>query len=97
MKVIVEKNEIDTLARELYNYSEEFGDEIKKIRNIAGNIGTVWSGNDASKYIEVLQEKYILGLEDLKQIIEEYAIYLNNIPEAYELLDNIYADKNIEV
>lgn len=97
MEVIVKSHEIKSLASEMSNYSEELGEEIKKIRNVVDKVGAAWSGQDASKYINVLQEKYILGLEELKEIINEYTVYLNNLPEAYELLDNVYSSKHIEV
>lgn len=97
MEVIVENYEIKSLASEMSNHSDELAEEIKKIRNIVDNVSVAWEGPDASKYINVLQDKYILGLQELKKIIDEYVVYLNNIPEAYELLDNIYSTKHIEV
>lgn len=97
MEIVVEKTEIENFAKELYGYSEQLEDQIQKIRNILVNINNVWKGNDASKYTEVLNGKYVAGLEDLKKIISEYAIYLNNIPEVYEMLDNIYSNKKIDL
>jgi len=95
LEVIVKCDEIKSLATEASNYSEQLADEIKKIRNIIDNIGMAWNAADAKRYSDVVREKYILGLEALKEVIDEYVVYLNNIPEAYELLDDIYANKPI--
>ena len=97
MEIIVKNYELKSLASEMSNYSEELGEEIKKIRNIVENIEVSWQGPDAAKYINALKERYILGLEELKEIINEYTVYLNNLPEAYELLDNVYSSKHIGV
>ena len=97
MDVVVDAIEIRKKATLLKSYSDSLEDEIVKIKNIVSNISASWSGDDAVKYVDVLQEKYILGLNELKQIIDDYAIYLNNIPEAYEILDNVFSDKHIEV
>ena len=97
MDVVVDAIEIRKKATLLKSYSDSLEDEIVKIKNIVSNISASWSGDDAVKYVDVLQEKYILGLNELKKIIDDYAIYLNNIPEAYEILDNVFSDKHIEV
>ena len=97
MDVVVDAIEIRKKATLLKSYSDSLEDEIVKIKNIVNNISASWSGDDAVKYVDVLQEKYILGLNELKQIIDDYAVYLNNIPEAYEILDNVFSDKHIEV
>lgn len=88
---------IQSFASKMQVYSENITDEIKKIRKIISDISNAWTGDDASKYISVLQDRYILGLEQLKEIIDEYAVYLNNVPGAYELLDEFYSSKYIEI
>ena len=97
MEIIVNGEEIKNYALQLKECSFSLENEIKKISNIISNISASWNGNDATKYVNIMQEKYILGLEELKQVIDEYIIYLNNIPEVYELLDDTYSGKHIEV
>ena len=97
LKINVDSEEIKALASQLHDCSFSLETEIKNITNIISNISTVWTGNDATKYVNIMQEKYVLGLEELKNIIDEYAVYLNNIPEAYEILDNVYSNKHMEV
>lgn len=95
MEINVNNEEISSLAIKLYDCTEQLENEIKKIRNTVSNISNAWSGNDATKYINVMQEKYILGLEELKEKLTDYAVFLNNIPGAYDLLDNTYTYEHI--
>lgn len=95
MEININSSDVTSLAIQLYDCAESLENEIKKIRNTINNVSSAWTGNDAAKYVNVMQEKYILGLEELKDKITAYAVYLNNIPGAYDLLENIYSDKHI--
>jgi len=96
MEVVVNDRQILNLSKRLNNSAKELENEIKQIKNITSNISTSWTGNDALKYIEIIEKKYILGLEELQEKIESYAKYLENVPGAYELLDEIYSNREME-
>ena len=97
LKIKVDSEEIKILASQLHDCSFSLETEINNITNIISNISTVWTGNDATKYVNIMQEKYILGLNELKSTIDEYITYLNNILKIYELMDKVYYSKKIEV
>ena len=72
-------------------------DEVKKLLTIIENINNAWQGNEASAYITEMKEKYIIELEKIVEIIEEYGLYLEKIPEAYSILDEVFSSKEINV
>ena len=96
MNVSIDYANVKLLSDKLTGYSEQFDSEIRNIKNIVENVSKAWGGDDATKYIEVMNE-YIMELEKIKEFIDIYSNYLENIPGVYELLDEIYSEKYIDV
>ena len=71
--------------------------QINMLNRTIDDINQAWQGADALKYINAMREKYIVVLRELKDFIDEYTIYLNNIPEAYSILDEAFSSKNLDV
>lgn len=97
MNVVVNKDFVIKSGNDIIQYAESFDSYIKRFVSIIESINTVWEGNDSLKYINTMKEKYVVGLEELNQFIKDYGQYLKNIPNAYEILDEVFSSKNIDV
>lgn len=97
MDIVINKSDIVNYGNQIVDYSSEFQDEIKKFSALIESINTVWDGADALKYINVMKEKYIVGLEEIKGVLDEYGKYLKKVPETYSAIDEVFSSKNIDV
>lgn len=97
MDIIIRKADITNYGKQIVEYSSQFNDEIKKFNALIDEINTIWDGADALKYVNVMKEKYITGLEEIKSIIDEYGEYLKKIPDLYSSVDEVFSSKNIDV
>lgn len=97
MNIVISKSDISNYGSQIVDYSSEFKDEIRKISALIESINTVWDGADALKYINVMKEKYIIGLEEIKNVLDEYGNYLKKVPETYSAIDEVFSSKNIDV
>lgn len=97
MNVVINKSDITNYGSQIIDYSSEFQDEIKKFSALIESINTVWDGADALKYINTMKEKYIVGLEEMKNVLDEYGNYLKKVPETYSSVDEVFSSKNIDV
>lgn len=97
LDIMIRKADIANYAKQIVEYSNEFNDEIRKFDALIDEINTIWDGADALKYINVMKEKYIIGLEEMKKIIDEYGEYLKKIPDLYSSVDEIFSSKSIDV
>jgi hypothetical protein len=79
------------------NCKEELDIKILNIEEIIDNITVAWNGADETKLVAVLQEKYVMGLKDLSNCLEEYTKYIDATVDAFDLLDDTFASKKIEV
>ena len=93
----VQTNALRKTGDDILAKSKTFGNQIKQFQNIIERIDKAWDGSDSVKYINILKEKYVVGLNDLKDTLEEYGKYLKNVPEAYQILDEIFSSKSIDV
>lgn len=97
MNIVINKSDITNYGNQIVDYSSEFKAEIKKFNALIESINTVWDGADALKYINVMKEKYIIGLEEIKSVLDEYGNYLKKVPETYSVVDEVFSSKNIDV
>lgn len=97
MNITIKEEEIKKLGANLCNYVDEFNGEIKKFSSLIDSINTAWSGNDATKYINTMKEKYVPQMEELQKILQQYGDYLKNVSSAYTILDDVFASKRIDV
>lgn len=94
---MINKSDVTNYGKQIVNYSEEFNDEIKKMLGLIDSINEIWNGADALKYINIMKEKYIVGLDEIKSVVEEYGEYLKMVPDTYAAVDEVFSSKNIEV
>lgn len=97
MKISIRKEETRKLGDKIIEDSVQFGEDIKKFSNIIDSINTVWDGADALKYINMMREKYLPDMNELKDLLEEYGNYLKNAPEAYSIVEEIFSERKIDI
>jgi hypothetical protein len=97
MNITIKKDEVLKIGKSIIDDASDFEDETKKLLSIIDNINLAWEGADALKYINILKDKYIVGLNELSDVIKNYGEYLKNVPEAYMLLDEAYCSENIDI
>jgi len=97
LDILIKKSDILNYGNQIINYSNEFKDEINKFNALIDSINTIWEGSDALKYIKEMKEKYIVGLEEMKNVLDEYGDYLTKVTETYSSVDEVFSTKNIDV
>lgn len=97
MNISIDKDGVKKMGTSIIESSNDFKGEINKFLEIIDGINSAWEGADALKYINTLKEKYVVGLNELNDIINKYGQYLVDVPEAYDLLDETFSTKNINV
>ncbi len=97
MNIIINKDDTTNYGNQIIDYSSEFKDEINKFSALIESINTIWNGADALKYINIMKEKYIVGLEEIKSVLDDYGNYLKMVPDTYSAIDEAFSSKNINV
>lgn len=95
MTVEVDNHRLEKINANIEEKITDFSDCIKKFSNIVDNINTAWSGADALQYINIMKENNLKELNKLNDLLTEYNEFLSKIPQAYDLLDEIYSSKSI--
>lgn len=97
MAVIVNKNDVTNYGEQIIEYSEEFSSEIRKFSELIDSINKAWDGADALKFVNTMKEKYVVKLEELKSVLDDYGKYLKDVSETYTVVDEIFSSKVIDV
>ena len=97
MKVLIDNYNVTNYGKQIEDYANELDDEIKKFSTLIESINEVWNGSDALKYINIMKERYIVGLDELKSLLNEYGDYLTKVPDTYASLDEVFMTKHIDV
>lgn len=97
MEVMIKCSDVINYGERINNYSSELQDNINRFNMLIESINDIWSGADALKYINLMQTKYSVGLQDIKSILDEYGEYLKKVADAYSALDETYSSKVIDV
>ena len=97
MEIIIDGTDTKKIGNNICQYSDDFSNDINKLLNSIESINTAWNGADALKYIQIMRDRYIIGLRELNDVIKKYGNYLENVPEAYSSLDETFSTKSINV
>lgn len=97
MNIYVDEAGITSVSNKIKNEIDNMINKIKNLDNVIENINEVWQGNDALKYINKMREKYLVALDELSDLLEDYQKFLSNIPGAYSTLDEAFKAKNLDV
>ena len=97
MDIEISVTEVKNRGNEMIGYLDDFNTEIKKFETAINMINTMWNGADALKYINEMRDKYIVGLNEMKSVLEEYGKYLQKVPDTYSTIDETFTTKTIDV
>ena len=97
MNIVIRKEETKTYGNQLLENVREFSRQINEYSRVISDINTAWDAPDALKYINTMRDKYLVSLNELRDILRDYAVYLRDVGNAYETLDNTFASKSIDV
>lgn len=97
MENYIDINHTKRIGNEIINYSSNLNDNAKQLINIIDRISNLWDGADSLKYINTMKDNCIVKLQNLSDLVEKYGQYLQQVPEAYNILDETFASKNINV
>ncbi len=82
----------------LYNSNlESIENEYFSIVKSVDELKNGWQGEKANKFINAFENEYLKGLKNAIDLLSNYSDYLSKVPGAYELLDESYKNKNIDI
>lgn len=87
MKIVANMNDVKKDSIQLNEYAFEIETELNKLKQELENIKNYWEGEDAKTYNEMLTEKYIPAVEQIKVIVENYSTYLERAVDSYYNFD----------
>ena len=97
MKIKIDNANIESLGNKVLSCNETLESDVQRLNTIIDSINQAWEGSDSLKYINALKNKMEPVLKDLTNEVNNYGLYLKNIPNTYDILDEEYASKKIEV
>ena len=97
MKIRMDNANIESLGSKVLSCNETIETDVQKLASIFDSINQAWEGSDSLKYVNSLKEKMEPVLKDLTAEINNYGLFLKNVPNAYDILEEEYASKEIEV
>ena len=97
MDVEINVTDVKKRGNDMLGYLDDFNTEIKKFEEAIKMINMMWDGADALKYINEMKDKYLVGLNEMKSVLEEYGKYLQKVPDTYSAIDEAFTTKTIDV
>lgn len=96
MEILISESDVTNYGKQIVEYSVDFQNATNHFCELIDQINTVWEGQDALKYINVMKEKYAVGLEEMGDVLETYGEYLKKVPDTYQSLDETFSSKSID-
>lgn len=93
----IDTDSVSNDATTLSNKIEEVSTEMTKLNTSIDDNKEGFQGERGNVFFEVLTENYISDLDNLKLDLESYQDFLSKVPGAYELLDEEFGNKTIDV
>ena len=97
MIVEIDCPSVESYGEQMVNFTDDFKTEMTKFGTIIESINTIWDGADALKYVNSMMDNYLPMLNEVQQLFEAYAEFLQKVPEPYQTLDESYAARSISV
>lgn len=97
MDIEINCSSVANYGQQIIEYAVDFESAVSHFCELIDQINTFWEGQDALKYINVMKEKYVVGLEAMGDVLDKYGEYLKKVPDTYQSLDEAFASKSISV
>ena len=93
----IDTDSVSSNANTLSDKIDEISTETTKLNTSVEENKDGFQGERGNVFFEVLTENYISDLNNLKLDLESYQDFLSKVPGAYELLDEEFGNKTIDV
>ena len=93
----IDTDSVSSNANTLSSKIDEISTETTKLNTSVEENKDGFQGERGNAFFEVLTENYISDLNNLKLDLESYQDFLSKVPGAYELLDEEFGNKTIDV
>ncbi len=97
MNIYMDISNTKKMANQMQEVLTDFNDNISKLNNIIDNISNDWRGTDATSFIDTMRNVNIVELTRLHDTLTKYISFLEKVPTTYQLLDEIYTSKGIDI
>lgn len=97
MKIAIDNNIIKKSGKKIKECSSNISKDINNFNNVIDKINLTWTDNESTNSINKMRDSYIYKLKELCDDLDKYGEYLKNIPDAYEILDETFSNKNIDI
>lgn len=97
MEIMAIKSNIEKRGSKIIDASISFNNDVKELLSIIETINNVWQDDTSLSYINNLRDVHIANLSEFAIFLEDYGDYLKKVSQAYDVFDETFASKNIEV
>lgn len=84
-------------ATSLSGYIDTLHSEINKLNTTVTDNQEGYQGTRGTSFFNVLTENFVTDLNSLATDLESYQEFLSKVPKAYEMLDDEFGEKEIDV
>lgn len=96
MRIEIDREKIDNISKQLSEMSVNINKDKQNLISINSNINTFWQGVDANKLKEKITDT-VIGYDNIKKVMEEYAKYLSDVNKSYDELDDYFSSLIINI
>lgn len=93
----IDTDSLSSNATTLNEKIEDIDSEITKLNTTLEDNKDGLQGERGTNFFDTLTENYVSDLENLKLDMQSYQDFLSRIPGAYEVLDEEFGNKTIDV
>lgn len=93
----IDTDMLATDSSSLSNYISTLDTEVNKLNISVTDNQDSFQGQRGTDFFATLTDDYITDLKKLVTDLESYQEFLNQVPKAYELLDEEFGNKTIDV
>lgn len=93
----INTSSIETLSDQIKENIDDLKKEHENIKKYINDIKKGWKGENADKFYKAFEDIYLPNLISSINVLSEFQTFISKVPDAYETIDNSYANKNIEV
>lgn len=96
MRIEIDRGKIDNISKQLSEMSVNINKDKQNLISINSNINTFWQGVDANMLKEKITDT-VIGYDNIKKVMEEYAKYLSDVNKSYDELDDYFSSLIINI
>ncbi|MBD9085782.1 hypothetical protein EGP64_03835 [bacterium] len=97
MESYIDINSVKNVSKKMIEYSSNLEDNLKQLESILENVESSWKSDDSRKFVSNIRENCIANFFKLNETVSKYEKYLSEIPDAYNILDEDFSQKIIDV